>query len=117
MTDQDKDNLNIAWEELLNQLERLIGKRPADLNAVLFLVGVQELGKGPKRFSKEQKQDLLHIGVCQVLSLPGYYKQSYVDKDGWPHFTILKPVPHADLFTQEDFLKNHVIQYFSTQLS
>lgn len=105
-----------SWEELLDQLQALVGKRPADLNAVLFLIGVQELGTGPKRFSKEAKQDLMHIAVCRVLSLDGYYTFDGLDKDGWPQWTLAKPIPHGDLLSQEIFLKKHVIQYFESLL-
>ena len=114
MIEQDIDNLSANWELLLTKLEEAIGKRPTDLNGVLFLIGVQELGKGPRHFSKEQKQDLLHIGVCRVLSLTGHYQLEGLDKDGWPHYAVAKPVPHADLLTQEDYLKIHVLRYFNT---
>ncbi|WP_420146623.1 hypothetical protein [Spirosoma sp.] len=112
----EDESINNSWEELLDQLEKLIGKRPADLNAVLFLIGVQELGTGPKRFSKEAKQDLMHIAVCRVLSLSGYYILEGYDKDGWPQWSLSKPVPHGDLLSQENFLKQHVIQYFESLL-
>lgn len=110
----DEKSIDNAWEELLDQLQRMIGKRPADLNAVLFLIGVQELGTGPKRFSKEAKQDLMHTAVCRVLSQSGYYTFDGLDKDGWPQWTLIKPVPHGDLLAQENFLKQHVIQYFES---
>jgi hypothetical protein len=109
-------NIDEAWDELLNQLEQLVGKRPADLNAVLFLIGIQELGKGPKRFSKEAKQDLMHIAVCRVLSQSGYYIFEGYDTDGWPQWTLVKPIPHTDLLTQEIFLKEHIISYFQSEL-
>jgi hypothetical protein len=112
----DIKSIDEAWDELLNQLEILVGKRPADLNAVLFLIGVQELGKGPRRFSKEVKQDLMHIAVCRVLSQSGYYTFEGYDKDGWPQWTLIKPIPHTDLLTQEIFLKEHVISYFQSEL-
>lgn len=110
----DEKNLDSRWEELLNQLEKSVGKRPADLNAILFLIGVQELGTGPKRFSKEVKQDLMHIAVCRVLSQSGYYLFDGLDKDRWPQWTLAKPIPHGDLLAQENFLKQHVIQYFES---
>ena len=112
----DENNTDKFWEELMNQLKSLVGKRPADLNAVLFLIGVQELGNGPKRFSKEAKQDLMHIAVCRVLSESGYYTFSGYDKDGWPIWELAKPIPQGDLLAQENFLKQHVIQYFATLL-
>lgn len=110
----DKNTLDSRWEGLLNQLEKFVGKRPADLNAVLFLIGVQELGTGPKRFSKEAKQDLMHIAVCRVLSQSGYYVFDGLDKDGWPQWTLTKLIAHGDLSAQEVFLKQHVIQYFES---
>lgn len=112
----DENNIDKSWEELLNQLQVLIGKRPVDLNAVLFLIGVQELGTGPKRFSKEAKQDLMHIAVCRILSSDGYYVFDGLDKDGWPEWTMVKPLPFGDLTAQEKFLKQHVIQYFESLL-
>ncbi len=113
----NEKTIDEAWEDLLNQLQALVGKRPADLNAVLFLIGVQELGKGPKRFSKEVKQDLMHIAVCRVLSQSGYYMFEGYDKDDWPQWKLTKPIPHGDLLVQESFLKEHVIQYFQSVLA
>ncbi|GAB4004533.1 hypothetical protein EXU85_34745 [Spirosoma sp. KCTC 42546] len=110
----EEKSIDKSWEELLDQIQSLVGKRPADLNAVLFLIGVQELGTGPKRFSKEAKQDLMHIAVCRVLSQSGYYELDGLDKDGWPRWLLAKPIPHGDLLAQETFLKQHVIQYFET---
>lgn len=102
------------WEGVLDQIETMVGKRPADLNAVLFLIGVQELGRGPRRFAKEVKQDLMHIAVCRVLSQSGYYTFDGYDKDGWPLWELAKPIPHGDLLAQEQFLKEHVITYFQS---
>lgn len=112
----NEKTIDELWESLLDQLQRLVGKRPADLNAVLFLIGVQELGKGPIRFSKEAKQDLMHIAVCRVLSQSGYYVFDGYDKDGWPKWVLEKPIPHGDLLAQEFFLKEHIISYFQSVL-
>ncbi|PWJ53747.1 hypothetical protein CLV98_12119 [Dyadobacter jejuensis] len=104
--------LERQWEYLLEYLENLVGKRPADLNGVLFLIGVQELGKGARRFTKEQKQDLMHIGICKVLSLSSYYQLEFVDEDGWPHYQLMRALPQTGLDAQENLLKIHVIEYF-----
>ncbi|WP_128545377.1 hypothetical protein [Larkinella soli] len=101
------------WERVLDYLQEAIGKRPTDLNSVLFLVGVQELGNGAKFFTKEQKQDLMHVGICKVLSLSGYYQLSGTDQDGWPHWQLVRKLPYVDLLTQENLLKLHVVKYFS----
>lgn len=107
-----EDEINNQWEKILDHLTKLLGKRPADLNAVLFLIGVQELGQGVKNFTKEQKQDLIHIAVCRILSTSGYYELERVDADGWPHYKLLKKLPHADILSQEILLKSHILQYF-----
>ncbi len=105
------------WHSLLNQLGTLLGKRPTDLNAVLFLIGVQELGRGAQHFSKEEKQDLMHIAICKVLSLSGFYELGGSDKEGWPHWTLIKKLPHFDLLEQEKLLKMHIIEYFEQELN
>jgi hypothetical protein len=107
--------LDRKWHKLLTVIEEKIGKQPKDLNGVLFLIGVQELGRGARTFSKEEKQDLMHIAICKVLSLVGYYKLDGTDKDGWPHWTLIKKLPHFDLMEQEKLLKMHVIEYFEKE--
>lgn len=108
-------DLERKWNALLVELESVIGKKPKDLNSVLFLIGVQELGRGTKIFSKEEKQDLMHIGICKVLSLSGYYVLEGLDEDGWPHWKLIKKLPHFDLLEQEKLLKMHVMEYFEKE--
>lgn len=107
--------LERKWHQLLDFIREIVGKRPKDLNGVLFIIGLQELGQGAKRFSKEEKQDLMHIAICKVLSLAGYYELEGVDKDGWPHWRLIKKLPHFDLLEQEKLLKIHVIEYFEAE--
>lgn len=108
--------ISVQWEHLLDRLEQTLGKRPTDLNSVLFLMGVQELGKGHQFFTKEQKQDLMHIAICKALSLSGYYELEGHDAEGWPHWKLIKKLPHVDLLSQEVLLKMHVIDYFEQEV-
>ena len=98
------------------RIKEVTGKRPADLNAVLFLIGVQELGQGNKAFSKEEKQDLMHIAICKVLSLAGFYKLEGIDEDGWPHWVAVKKLPRFDLLEQEKLLKIQILEYFHQEI-
>ncbi len=82
------------------------------MEAILFLVGLQELGMIEEKFTKEQKQDLMHIAVCSLLSPSGYYELEAVDADGWPHYKQLKALPVMDMIAQENFMKDHVLLYF-----
>lgn len=102
---------NARWEALLAELQARFGRRP-DLNALLLLIGVQELGQGVAAFTKEQKQDLMHIATCKLFSISGYYELERVDDEGWPHYRLLMPVPFANLKEQERMLKWHVLEYF-----
>jgi len=63
-----------SWAGLLKKLKGLFGKTPDNVEAVLFLIGVNELGQGVRSFSKEEKQDLMHIAICKVLSPSGFYE-------------------------------------------
>jgi hypothetical protein len=87
------------------------GKKP-DMESILFLIGVQELGDIKEKFTKEQKQDLMHIAVCSLLSASGYYELEGTDADGWPHYRQLKALPVMDVIAQENFMKDHVLLYF-----
>ncbi len=110
-------DLETEWEILARKLKGTFGKDAnPDLNSVLFLIGVQELGIGPDNFSKEEKQNLIHIAICKVLSLSGYYSLNGVDEDGWPHWILQKKLPFFDLLSQEKLLKMHIIEYFKTEV-
>jgi hypothetical protein len=104
------------WQKLLSFIDSAVGKKPKDLNSVLFLIGVQELGHGAKNFEKEEKQDLMHIGICKILSYAGYYELDGIDQEGWPHWKLLKPLPHFDLIEQEKLLKMQALEYFNQEL-
>ena len=107
------DDLQIRWWQLEEKLMERFGKKP-DVESILFLIGIQELGDIRKKFTKEQKQDLMHIAICTVLMPSGYYELSHVDEDGWPHFKQLKPMPELNPIQQEHFLKDHILLYFQT---
>lgn len=105
------DDLQSRWWKLEEKLIERFGKKP-DVESVLFLIGIQELGDVKAKFSKEQKQDLMHVAVCTVLTPSGYYELEKVDEDGWPHFRQLKAMPELNPFEQEAFLKDHILLYF-----
>jgi hypothetical protein len=84
-----------------------------DLKDIIFLVGVQELGKGYQTFSKNEKIDVMHIGVCRLLSIYGYYSYSGVDNEGWPHWDVIAPLPHLNEQEKDLLLKKAIIEYFN----
>ena len=108
------DDLQQRWWNLEARLVERFGKKP-DLDAILYLIGLQEIQLFKDKISKETKQDLMHVAVCTILSPSGYYQLEGRDKDGWPHFKQLKALPDLNLREQEDFLKDHVLLYFEEQ--
>jgi hypothetical protein len=108
------DDLQTRWWNLEAELAERFGKKP-DMESILFLIGIQETNKFDTKFSKEQKQDLMHVAVCTLLSPGGYYSLDGLDDEGWPHFKQLKPLPAFSLKEQEDFLKDHILFYFERQ--
>ena len=105
------DDLQQRWWDLEARLVERFGKKP-DLEAILFLIGIQEFGQFREKFTKEQKQDLMHVAICSLLSQSGYYEQEGKDLDGWPHFKQLKAMPDMNTIEQENFLKDHILLYF-----
>ena len=106
-----QDDLQTRWWKLESSLVERFGKKP-DLETVLFLIGVQELGDIRPKFTKEQKQDLMHVAVCSLLAQSGYYELEGADRDGWPHFRQIKAMPDMTMIEQENFIKDHVLLYF-----
>ncbi len=111
MIDFTDVEFNKNWNDFLNKFSIQFGKKP-DLNAILYLIGMQELGQGPKSFSKEQKQDLMHIATCKLFSALDYYQLDGVDQDGWPHWNQIKPLPKLNILEQEKLLKMQILDYF-----
>jgi hypothetical protein len=108
---QAQHDLQTRWWNLEAKLAERFEKKP-DMEAILFLIGVQELGNIRDKFSKEQKQDLMHIAVCSLFAQSGYYELEGVDQDGWPHFRQLKVLPVMNMAEQENFMKDHILLYF-----
>lgn len=99
------------FKTLCMKLADQFGKEP-DLQAILFLIGVDELNLHKTKFNKEEKQDLMHVGVCKVLSYSDYYELAGLDEEGWPHYNSLKPLTSMNLLEQEDLIKAHVVFHF-----
>jgi hypothetical protein len=105
------EDLQVRWWALEARLMERFGKKP-DMEAILFLVGIQELGEIREKFTKEQKQDLMHVAVCSLFAQSGYYELEKVDEEGWPHFRQLKALPAMNMIEQENFMKDHLLLYF-----
>ena len=105
--------LEFDWLRIRHYVKDSIrGEVLPDLNAILFLIGIQELGQLRSEFSKEEKQDLLHIAVCRLMSMDGIYSFEGIDEEGWPHWNQVKTISKKGEAEQEQYLKSLVIRYF-----
>lgn len=110
----NSNDFKSKWAELEDRFSQKFGKEP-DLETILMLIGIQELRNSQQKFNKDEKEDLMHIAVCTVLSQGGFYKLKEYDKEGWPHFEKDKPMPAYNIKEQEDLLREHVLLYFEKQ--
>lgn len=107
--------LEFEWLRIRHFVKDAMNKADLpDLQAILFLIGIQELGDVNREFSKEEKQDLMHIAVCTLLEDEGYYEFVGRDADGWPHWQQTKRNDIKGTEAQENLLKTKIIRYFSS---
>lgn len=111
----EKWEQDFKWLKVRHYVKDAMGKSDLpDLQTILFLIGVQELGLLQKSFTKEEKQDLMHIAVCTLLSEEGYYDFKGNDQDGWPHWEKNRTIKKITLEEQENLLIEKTINYFNT---
>lgn len=104
-------------KERWNQVQRKLSEQFADgdlmeLDAIIYLIGVQELGQLHRRYKKDHKLDLMHIAICTLLEPYGYYEFDFYDEDGWPHFKIKEQLPSLKAGEQSVLMKEAIVHYF-----
>ena len=102
------------WKQVREALRPIFGE-DLDMQAVMFIIGVQELGRGPEKLSKEQKMDVMHIAVCTLLEPLGYYIYKGRDSDNWPHWENTGKMPHRTAAQQNKLMIERMVEYFRRQ--
>lgn len=106
--------LDFEWLKVRHIVKNAFGRNTLpDLQTILFLIGVQELGALKSEFSKEEKVDLMHIAVCSLLSRQGLYEFIGRDEESWPHYRQVAEINVEGVDEQEALLKVSIIEYFS----
>lgn len=107
------EKLKEHWEKVSQKISEQFGDgETIDLEGIIYLIGVQELGKIQKKFKKDDKVNLMHIAICRLLEPYGYYEFSHFDDDGWPHYTIKEELPPLKAGEQSVLMKEAIVQYF-----
>jgi len=107
----NKEKIESDFRVLQTKLKEQFKRQPS-MDAILFIIGMNAIGKGNAKYDRDEKMNLLHVAHCTVFALSGYYELERVDEDGWPHFKTLKQYPAMELLEQELFLKEHILNYF-----
>ena len=102
--------INIKWKALQERIAADFDSEQPDVKVMLFLIGVQELGQGPGKFSKRQKEELMHIANCKLFSMMGFYELEGLDQDGWPHWKLVQTIPNYTVLEQEMLLKSLIMK-------
>ena len=106
-------SLKDKWDYLVKKLTQQFSEGDVlNLDGIIYLIGVQELGQGKRQFKKDEKVNLMHIAICKLLEPYGYYEFDFFDKDGWPHYRILTDLPNLKPGEQTVLIKEAVINYF-----
>ena len=105
--------LKERWEVLVEKLSaQFADGDEMELDAIIYLVGVQELGQYHKTYKKDEKLNLMHIAICRLLEPYGYYEFDFFDEEGWPHYTIKEELPPLKAGEQSVLMKEAIVGYF-----
>ena len=107
------EQLKERWQEIVTKLSNQFADGDTlDLDAIIYLIGVQELGQLDRKFKKDHKLDLMHIAICKLLTPYGYYEFDFVDEDGWPHYIAKEELPNLKAGEQSILMKEAIVNYF-----
>ena len=105
--------LKNRWNQTLMLLRNKFNDgQDLDIEGVIYLIGLQELGETDSKFKKDQKIDLMHIAICRLLEPFGYYQFSHMDEEGWPHYKVLTKLPNLKSGEQTLLMKEAIVNYF-----
>ena len=107
------EKLKERWESVVTLLQdKFADGDTLDLDAIIYLVGIQELAQLHRKFKKDEKLNLMHIAICRLLEPYGYYSFDFFDEQGWPHYTLLEPLPPLKAGEQSVLMKEAIVNYF-----
>lgn len=102
------------WDTLQRKLKERF-ESEMDVDAILFLIGLQELSKPYQKFKKDQKLEIMHVAICTLLEPYGFYKFLGRDEEGWPHWELTESLPFLDAKQQNNLMVNAILDYFKKE--
>jgi len=109
------EDFNQRWQQVICFFqEKFTDGEVPQMDIILFLIGVQELGEVKSVFSKDEKVNLMHIATCKLLEPYGYYAFDHYDDEAWPHFIKTKNLEKMPAQEQEKLMQEAIINYFDS---
>lgn len=104
---ESDEALRLEYKKLEYAFIKRFGKKPAP-EAMLLLIGYQESPLVKHSQSKEEKLDLINLGLLTVLSLLGFFRRRN-GENGWPAFDPLNKIADGD---REQLIRKGMVLYF-----
>lgn len=106
--------LKERWDRLVEKLSlQFADGDTLELDGIIYLVGVQELGQYQRKYKKDEKVNLMHIAICRLLEPYGFYEFEFYDEDGWPHYKVKEALPNLKSGEQSVLMKEALVTYFT----
>jgi hypothetical protein len=106
------EELKLNWNKVVNEFSIRFGEgEEIDVDGILFIIGVQEVGKGFKKYKKSEKLDLMHVAICRLLEPYGYYVFKGMDEHAWPHYEASSKLPFLKSGEQSLLIKEAIVNY------
>ena len=107
------EQLKQRWDFVVEKLSTQFADGDTlDLDAIIYLIGIQELGQLAREYKKDDKIGLMHIAICKLLEPYGYYEFEYFDDQGWPHYITKEKLPNLKAGEQSVLMKEAIVNYF-----
>ena len=113
------DALAARWQRLQKQLGARFGEDELKLETILFLIGIQSMGRGYEPdLEKETKQDFIMEGTYCAFETLDLYERIGADEEGrWIWERTTTPLPKLGVEDQEKLLRLAVLRYFDAALA
>ena len=82
---------------------------------MIFVAGLQVVGKHQGSLSPEDKMDVMHCGMCAILETKGYFRMSSRSDDGYPVYEQLKEI-NMEKEARGELLRDAIISYYGDLL-
>ena len=100
------------WSALVDRIESHFGRVP-DVDAILFIIGIQSVGRGYEPdLPKERKQSLIMEGSYLAFETLGIYRRMGLEKNGFWIWEKVVDLPKLSIDDQERLLQIGILNYF-----